>query len=138
LCSIASGSSMLIAIHVFYHKQRHEATALRVAGIRRPRNLYPTNRGVGMVGDKRRTGLPLFCPRLPAPRALAQNLRRRGETTASSQTFKCTNGPGLHRPSRWVYSLLAFADQGVRIMSLDEGDTLVAVKRVPHEEGEEA
>jgi DNA gyrase subunit A len=35
-------------------------------------------------------------------------------------------------------SIIGRNTQGVRIMSLEEGDTLVAVKRVPHEEGEEA
>ena len=35
-------------------------------------------------------------------------------------------------------SIIGRNTQGVRIMSLDEGDTLVAVKRVPHEEGAEA
>ena len=34
-------------------------------------------------------------------------------------------------------SIIGRNTQGVRIMSLDEGDTLVAVKRVPHAEGEE-
>ena len=35
-------------------------------------------------------------------------------------------------------SIIGRNTQGVRIMSLDEGDALVAVKRVPHEEGAEA
>jgi DNA gyrase subunit A len=35
-------------------------------------------------------------------------------------------------------SIIGRNTQGVRIMSLDEGDSLVAVKRVPHEEAEEA
>ena len=32
-------------------------------------------------------------------------------------------------------SIVGRNTQGVRIMNLDLGDTLVAVKRVPHEEG---
>ena len=35
-------------------------------------------------------------------------------------------------------SIIGRNTQGVRIMTLEEGDTLVAVKRVPHEEGEGA
>ena len=34
-------------------------------------------------------------------------------------------------------SIIGRNTQGVKIMSLDEGDTLVAVKRVPQEEGEQ-